>query len=142
MTRQEALFYRAYIESAVQSLEDTLCPVLWRLYPRWGRDNPYEVGFKVQYEGRVYRCRQAHTPQKGWEPDKTPALWEEVVEDHLGTYTDPIPYHGGLTLTEGQCYIQDGIRYLCIRSTGQPVYHSLHDLLGLYVKEIQEEARP
>ena len=39
-----------------------------------------------------------------------------------------------MELTEGLYYSQNGIVYLCIRSSGQPVYHALSDLVGLYVE--------
>lgn len=130
------------MEAALRSVEEKLCPVLRRLCPRWGRNNPYEAGEPVCYEGRVYRCRRAHTPKKGQEPDKAPDLWEEVAEAHLGTCTDPIPFSGGMALHRGLCYRQEGTVYLCIRNTGLPVSHPLKDLSGLYVKEVQKEELP
>ena len=53
---------------------------------------------------------------------------------HAGTLDDPIPYDGNMELTEGLYYIQDEIVYLCTRSSGQPVYHALSALVGLYVE--------
>ncbi|GAA5115907.1 lytic polysaccharide monooxygenase [Haloechinothrix salitolerans] len=44
----------------------------------WEAGTAYEVGSEVTYNGVTYRCRQAHTALAGWEPDRTPALWEEV----------------------------------------------------------------
>ena len=53
---------------------------------------------------------------------------------HSGTQDDPIPYNGNMALTEGLYYTQSGVTYLCNRSTGQPVYNALAELVGLYVE--------
>ena len=33
---------------------------------------------------------------------------------------------------------QDGVTYLCNRNTGNPVYHPLSALVGLYVEAVSE----
>ena len=43
-----------------------------------------------------------------------------------------------MELTEGLYYTQDGVTYLCNRGTGQPVYHPLSALVGLYVEAVSE----
>ncbi|SNY65772.1 glycosyl hydrolase family 18 protein [Enterobacter sp. CC120223-11] len=35
----------------------------------------YEVGDKVQYDGKVYRCTYAHTAASHWAPDRAVNLW-------------------------------------------------------------------
>ena len=62
------------------------------------------------------------------------ALYTRIDETHDGTLADPIPYDGNMELTEGLYYTQDGVTYLCSRSTGQPVYNALSELVGLYVE--------
>src|SRR6185436_18167376 len=48
-------------------------------YPAWdGNFHPYAVGDLVTYNGRDYRCQQAHTSQPGWDPVSTPALWVDL----------------------------------------------------------------
>jgi hypothetical protein len=42
----------------------------------WQPNTSYAVGSQVTYDGRAYRCRQAHTSLPGWEPPNVPALWE------------------------------------------------------------------
>lgn len=32
------------------------------------------------FGGKTWKCIQAHKTLEGWEPDKTPALWQEVVQ--------------------------------------------------------------
>ena len=39
-----------------------------------------------------------------------------------------------MELVEGLYYSQNGVTYLCIRSTGVPVYNNLADLVHLYVE--------
>ena len=41
----------------------------------WKPGVTYSVGDVVTYEGVRYRCRQAHTTIRSWEPVLTPALW-------------------------------------------------------------------
>lgn len=43
--------------------------------PEWAENTAYRIGDKVTYQGRMYRCRQAHTSLRGWEPPNVPALW-------------------------------------------------------------------
>ena len=64
----------------------------------------------------------------------TESLYTRIDEQHDGTKYDPIPYDGNMALTEGLYYTQGGVVYLCNRSTGQPVYNALAELVGLYVE--------
>ena len=105
-------------------------------YPAWAAGVSYAAGYKVQDSGKLWRCLQAHTAQDGWEPENTPALWEEICETHAGTLADPIPYEGNMALVAGLYYTQDGKAYLCTRDTGNPVYHALSELVGLYVEMV------
>lgn len=105
-------------------------------YPAWAAGVSYAAGYKVQNNGRLFRCLQAHTSQEGWEPENVPALWEEICETHDGSLYDPIPYDGNMALENGKYYSQDGVTYLCSRDTGNPVYHALRDLVGIYVEEV------
>lgn len=54
--------------------------------------------------------------------------------EHHGTLYDPIPYSGNMALENGKYYMQNDVIYLCIRDTGNPVYHALSALVGLYVE--------
>ena len=105
-------------------------------YPAWAAGIAYSVGYKAQHNGRLWRCRQAHTSQEEWEPENVPALWEEICETHDGTLADPIPYEGSMALVSGKYYSQDGVTYLCSRDTVNPVYNPLRELVGIYVEVI------
>lgn len=136
MTRAEVLRLREIIETAVQSLPDSEALEAVTLHPAWSSGKDYPAGHKVQRNGRLWRCIQAHTSQEGWEPENAASLWEGIDETHAGTLADPIPYAGNMALESGKHYIQDGITYLCNRNTEIPVYQSLPDLVGLYVSAV------
>ncbi|WP_017210089.1 family 16 glycosylhydrolase [Clostridium beijerinckii] len=41
----------------------------------WASNTAYKVGDIVSYNGKNYKCIQAHTSLVGWEPSNVPALW-------------------------------------------------------------------
>jgi predicted carbohydrate-binding protein with CBM5 and CBM33 domain len=45
----------------------------------WASGSRYAVGDTVTYNGKTYRCLQAHTAlDPNWTPPATPALWQEI----------------------------------------------------------------
>lgn len=104
-------------------------------YPMWEAGNDYPVGYKLTYNGELYRVVQAHTSQASWLPGAgTESLYTRIDEQHDGTKYDPIPYNGNMALESGKFYAQDGVAYKCTRNTGNPVYNALSELVGLYVE--------
>lgn len=136
MRRSEVLRLRQIIEQAAQSLDDKTALTAIPLHPVWAVGTEYAMGHKVQYDGKLWRILQAHTSQTGWEPENAPALWEQINETHSGTADDPIPYSGNMALVSGLYYMQDDMTYLCIRSTGVPVYNDLAELVDIYVEVV------
>ena len=116
------------------SVDDNTALRMVEFYPEWATDTAYTVGYKVQRGGKLWCCVQAHTSHAGWEPENAASLWTEICETHDGTKYDPIPYDGNMELEAGLYYTQGGVTYLCNRSTGQPVYNALSELVGLYVE--------
>ena len=116
------------------TVDDNTALRMVEFYPEWSAGQAYTAGYKAQHGGKLWRCLQAHTAQTGWEPENAASLWTEICESHDGTKYDPIPYDGNMALTEGLYYTQGGVTYLCNRSTGQPVYNALAELVGLYVE--------
>lgn len=45
------------------------------VFSPWAEGVAYTVGNLRAYDGKLYKCVQAHTSQSDWTPDKTPALW-------------------------------------------------------------------
>jgi len=65
-------------------LEDTLTPeeaeALADLYPEWSGDGvAVEADAIYRYQGKLYRCVQAHTTQADWAPDTAASLWTQVA---------------------------------------------------------------
>ena len=136
MTRAKAKQLRQLIEQLAVTLDDETALTGIELFPMWATDRAYAVGDKVQRNGKLWRCRQAHTSQTGWEPENAASLWTEICESHAGTLEDPIPYSGNMALESGKYYSQDNKVYRCTRDTGNPVYNALSELVGLYVEEV------
>lgn len=132
------------IRQSVNTLEvdDNTALRMMDYYPAWEADTAYTaesgkpVGYKVTNGGKLWKLRQEHTSQVGWEPTNVPAMWESINETHSGTEADPIPYEGNMALTNGLYYVQNYVVYRCIRDTGAPIYHALADLVGVYVEEV------
>ena len=135
MTRAKAKQLRQLIEQLAVTLDDETALTGVELFPRWTIDRAYAVGDKVQRNSKLWRCIQAHTSQIGWEPENVASLWTEICESHAGTLEDPIPYNGNMGLESGKYYSQNSKIYRCTRDTGNPVYHALSELVGLYVEE-------
>lgn len=118
------------------AVDDNTALRMKAFYPEWASGENYSVGYKVQRNGKLWRVRQAHTAQIGWEPENAPSLWETINETHDGTIDDAIPYDGNMTLENGKYYTQNDVIYLCNRDTVNPVYNALSELVGLYVVEV------
>ena len=107
------------------------------IYPRWESlvGKAVKKDEKLQYGGKLWKVVQAHTVAAEHAPGKgTESLYTEIVESAAGTLEDPIPYDNNMELFNGKYYSQDGVVYHCTRDTGQPVYHPLSALVGLYVE--------
>lgn len=117
------------------TVDDNTALRMLDFYPEWTAGTAYSVGYKVRRDGKLWRVLQTHTSQVGWEPENAASLWEQINETHSGTVDDPIPYSGNMALTAGLYYMQDWVIYKCTRDTGNPVYHALSELVGLYVEK-------
>ena len=136
MTRAKAKQLRQLIEQLAVTLDDETALTGVELFPIWTIDRAYAVGDKVQRNGKLWRCMQAHTSQTGWEPENAVSLWTEICESHAGTFEDPIPYSGNMALESGKYYSQNSKIYRCTRDTVNPVYNALSELVGLYVEKV------
>lgn len=104
------------------------------LYSAWQPDIAYEAGNKRMYDDALYKCRQAHTSQTGWEPEAVPALWERIDETASGTKDDQIKAARNMEYFIDLYYLdsEDEQTYFCTRGTGQPVAYLPHELVGVY----------
>lgn len=141
MKLSEARAYRVAIEAGSNAVErsDADALAVKSIYPAWESligQTVDKAGFRFTYGGKLYKTIPAnHTFAKEWVPGVgTESLYTCIDDQHAGTMDDPIPYEGNMELTEGLYYSQEGIVYRCTRSTEQPVYHALSELVGLYVE--------
>lgn len=121
------------------SVDDQTALRMLDYYPTWESLTGTEVaaGTRLTYGGKLYKVLQAHTVSAQWVPGVgTESIYTRIDEEHAGDRYDPIPYEGNMELEQGKYYSQGGVVYLCNRSTGQPVYHTLAELVGLYVEVV------
>jgi hypothetical protein len=139
VTYARAVKLRPIIEQAAVSLSDGEAASVPELITAWAYPVKYNEGERRSYSGKVYKCRQAHTSQADWTPDKTPNLWVVIDAEHAGTQDDPIPAARGMEYEYGKYYLdgEDGKVYLCERTGeaagGKIVLQYLpHELVGNY----------
>lgn len=121
------------------SVDDQTALRMLDYYPIWESLTGTEVaaGTRLTYGGKLYKVLQAHTVSAQWVPGVgTESLYARIDEEHEGDRYDPIPYEGNMELEQGKYYSQGGVVYLCNRSTGQPVYNTLAELVRLYVEVV------
>lgn len=106
-------------------------------YPTWESkigDN-VEQGYKMLYDGNLWRVRQNHLIQEIYPPSiSTAALYEVINYQHEGTLEDPIPYVPPMEIFKDKYYIQNDVVYFCTRDSGIALTHDLSALVGLYVE--------
>ena len=131
----QEMMVRAQINTL--TVDDNTALRMVAYYPEWTAGTAYAAGDRLVYNGDLYKVLQAHTAQEAWLPGTgTESLYTRIDEQHDGTKYDPIPYSGNMALEAGKYYIQSGKTYLCNRDTGNPVYHALAELVGVYVTEV------
>ena len=140
---ERALQLRPVIERASQSLDDTTALTAVELFPYWEQlvKNKTQVdkGFRFQHDGKLWRTEQpTYIFVDTYVPGSTgtESLFSMVDETHAGTLEDPIPYERNMEIYNGLYYTQNGVTYLCIRDSGQPLYHDLSALVGSYVEVV------
>lgn len=137
MTRTELNNIIAAILKLRETATDEVALESVAIYPLWKSEVEYKVGDRVRYNDNLYRCILDHTSQQTWVPTAAPTLFEAVArpgED--GTLSNPITYVTGMELQQDKYYVQNDIIYHCTRSTGVPVYNTLHDLINIYVETV------
>ena len=103
--------FRSKVEVAAQTISDENVERCVALFPHWEADGDYSVGYRVQHNGIVYKCLQAHAAQEGWNPESAPSLWAKVlagIEDIIAEWEQPDstnPYMTGDRVTfNGKTY--------------------------------------
>lgn len=107
-------------------------------FPKWEEGKEMPIGYKVSYEGSLFEVLQAHTSQTDWTPREAKSLFKTVQVEAEGTEDDVIQWEQGMVLEAGKFYIDNGVKYKCIRDSGNPLYYSLDVLVGNYVEIVEE----
>ena len=138
--------YRAIVKMAIktarQITDDQEALAVKCLYKNWskqlGRD--LTVGEYVQHGDRLYRVLTTHVAQANWEPGVgTESLFVIVDKTHAGTKEDAIPWSNNMECEEGKYYSEDGVIYLCIRTSGIALQCKIVDVLGNYFQLAEGE---
>lgn len=103
-------------EKIVSTFTDENALKVIELYPTWAVEIAVAKDSRYQYEGKLYKCVQAHTTQADWTPDVTPDLWTAIDVTHAGTIDDPIPAVAGMEYVYGKYYIEGETIYICKRT--------------------------
>ena len=143
VTYVRAVELRPIIERAAVSLSDGEAASVPELITAWAYPVAYAEGDRRSYGGKVYKCRQGHTSQADWTPDKTPNLWAVIDAEHAGTQADPIPAARGMEYEYGKYYLdsEDGKTYKCERIGEAPggkivLQYLPHELVGNYITDV------
>ena len=131
-----------------QALPDAQALQVSSLYPLWAAGTSYggkgEAVIVRRPNGYLYRCREPHTAQAGWEPETTAALWAAIQGSQAGTPEDPIPAARGMEYQYGLYYLdpEDSQIYPCRRTGeeegGKVVLQYLpHELVGQYFEVVE-----
>lgn len=108
------------------------------LFPTWQSKIGVQVNQRdrLYFDDKLYKVLQTHIPQEDWRPDVALSLYVQVVvESEAGTIDNPIRYELNMELVEGKYYVEDDVKYLCIRALAQSVWH-LADLVGNFVQVV------
>ena len=80
-------------EKIVSTFTDENALKVIDLHPKWVVGIAVAKDSRYQYEGKLYKCVQAHTTQADWAPDVTPALWVKVSLDEWPEWIQPTGAH-------------------------------------------------
>ena len=83
----------AFLKAARLTADDNTALTGMELYPVWAVGIAVAKDSRYQYNGKLYKCVQAHTTQADWQPDVTPALWVIVSLDEWPEWVQPTGSH-------------------------------------------------
>lgn len=139
--KQESILKEMMAESArttfLLALPDAKAVTIPYCYPSWQSyiGGKLKKDVRVEYDGALWKTRQEiQTALKNQFPSiDTAALYERIDVEHAGTLEDPIPYANTMEVFKDKYYLEDGIIYLCLEDSGQPLYASCKDLPRYFV---------
>lgn len=136
------LFAKQYINTL--AVDDNTALRMKSYYPTWQeliakQFTAKEAGFKFTYGDDLYKTippDQQFLPN--WIPGQgTESIFERIDETHDGTKEDPIPFKTNMEVFKDKYYIEDGILYICIEDSKQPLQNKASEL-PRYFKAVEE----
>ena len=112
---ENAKALRSAMDGVGAVLTDEQAATYKLIYPQWsGNSVAYATGDRLQYDGALYKCLQAHTSQDDWTPTAAPSLWAKVLIPYPGKISpweqpdSTNPYMAGDKVTHnGKTWISD-----------------------------------
>lgn len=101
-----------------------------------------DEGSIVSYEGILYRVNkgQGHAKQDTMNPKDAVSLFTPIPQmGQTGSIDNPIEWISGMESEKGKYYIDGGVKYLCIESSGTGLWGSPKDL-PRYFKQAEDNA--
>ena len=78
ISRKHAYRIRAEIERHAETLPDDTALEVPEMFAKW-EPRAYAKDERVRYDGKLYRCIQAHDANETWTPTDAPSLWARVL---------------------------------------------------------------
>lgn len=99
-----------FMKSSRLTADDETALSAVEIYPVWTTDVAVSTDDRYQYDGKLYKCVQAHTTQADWTPDVTPALWVVVSLEEFPEWVQPTGSHDAYNT--GDKVTHNGVKYV------------------------------
>lgn len=76
---EEYVDSEALLDEVLPYITDEQATEIPGVFPAWKVDKEYSVGYRVNYQGVLYKCLQAHTSQEDYTPDVAASLWARML---------------------------------------------------------------
>lgn len=110
-TNEQIREMRAIIENQMQGADDATAVKATMLYPHWKPEATYAVGYRVQYNGKLYSVLQAHESQETWPPDITASLYAPVLVPDDGSIPEWVQPESTNGYSKGDKVTHNGVTY-------------------------------
>lgn len=88
ISKQHAYRIRAEIEHHAETLSDDTALKVPEMFAKW-EPRAYEKDERIRYDGKLYRCIQAHEANKTWNPVDAVSLWALVINEGIPEWVQP-----------------------------------------------------
>lgn len=110
ISKRHAYRIRAEIEKHAETLPDDTALEVPEMFPMW-EPRAFTAGERVRYQGKLYKCVQAHTMNETYTPDAAVSLWALVINEGIPEWVQPDstnPYmKGDKVKHNGQTWVSD-----------------------------------